>query len=78
MVQSSGVDYLHLLIVSMNYLMRRMAIEGRFSISIHDEVRFLIKKEHQHRAALAMQISNVWVRAFFAHKVGINDLPLVI
>ena len=76
-VQSSGVDYLHLLLVAMNYLVRRMKINARFLISIHDEVRFLVQEEHQYHAVLALQISNLWVRALFAHQLGIYDLPQV-
>jgi DNA polymerase gamma 1 len=76
-VQSSGVDYLHLLLVSMNYLIRRMNIEARFLLSIHDEVRFLVKSEHHHLAVLALQISNLWVRCMFASRLGLNDIPQV-
>ncbi|KAJ3326030.1 DNA-directed DNA polymerase gamma mip1 [Boothiomyces sp. JEL0866] len=66
-VQSSGVDYLHLLLVSMDYLMKRMNIRGRFLLSIHDEIRYLIKEEDKYRAALALQISNLWTRAMFSN-----------
>ena len=38
-VQSSAVDYLHLLLVSMQWLFEEYSINGRFCISIHDEVR---------------------------------------
>ncbi|KAI9208094.1 DNA polymerase family A-domain-containing protein [Polychytrium aggregatum] len=75
-VQSSGVDYLHLLLVSIHYLFRRMGISGRFLLSIHDEVRFLVKEEDEVPASLALHISNLWVRALFASRVGIHDLPL--
>ncbi|KAJ3297003.1 DNA-directed DNA polymerase gamma mip1 [Borealophlyctis nickersoniae] len=75
-VQSSGADYLHLLLVSMNYLIRRMGIQARFLLSIHDEIRYIVKEEHQYLAAYALQISNLWVRAAFAKSVGIEDLPL--
>ena len=75
-VQSSAVDYLHLMLVSMRHLMDFYGIEGRFSISIHDEVRYLIREKDQHRAALALQISNLLTRAMFASKVGMYDLPL--
>ncbi|KAI8820406.1 DNA polymerase family A-domain-containing protein [Fimicolochytrium jonesii] len=74
-VQSSGVDYLHLVLVSMSYLTRRLNISTRFMLSIHDEVRFLVKDEHAMLAALCLQISNLWVRAIFAESVGIRDLP---
>ncbi|KAJ3220280.1 DNA-directed DNA polymerase gamma mip1 [Dinochytrium kinnereticum] len=74
-VQSSGVDYLHLLLVGMNYLMRRMKIRGRFMISIHDEVRFLVHNDDAILAAFALNISNLWTRAMFASELGIDDLP---
>ncbi|KAI8813655.1 DNA polymerase gamma [Cladochytrium replicatum] len=77
-VQSSGVDYLHLLLVSMDYLMRRMRIRARFVLSIHDELRFMVKEEDTMKAVLAMQISNLWVRAMFAASVGMNDLPMAV
>lgn len=74
-VQSSGVDYLHLLLVAITYLFRRMRIDGRFLISIHDEIRFLVKDNHCLRAALALQLANLWVRALFSESVGISNLP---
>ncbi|KAI8925894.1 dynein heavy chain and region D6 of dynein motor-domain-containing protein [Entophlyctis helioformis] len=75
-VQSSGVDYLHLLLVSMDYLMRRLGIDGRFLLSIHDELRYMVKDEHTDLACLALQISNLWVRSMFASRLGLDDLPL--
>ncbi|OTB06759.1 hypothetical protein M426DRAFT_318474 [Hypoxylon sp. CI-4A] len=74
-IQSSGVDYLHLLIVAMDYLTRRFNIEARLAISVHDEIRYLVKNEDKYRAAMALQIANLWTRAMFAQQVGINDLP---
>ncbi|KAL4891291.1 DNA polymerase family A-domain-containing protein [Aspergillus ambiguus] len=74
-IQSSGVDYLHLLIVGMDYLIRRFNIKARLAITVHDEIRYLVKDEDKYRAALALQIANVWTRAMFAQQVGINDLP---
>ncbi|KAL2914266.1 hypothetical protein HK105_206212 [Polyrhizophydium stewartii] len=75
-VQSSGVDYLHLLLVAMDYLIRRMRIDARFLISIHDELRYIVRNEHVELASLALQISNLWVRCMFASRLGIKDLPL--
>lgn len=74
-IQSSGVDYLHLLIVSMDYLARRFNIDARLAITVHDEIRYLVKNEDKYRAAMALQVANVWTRAIFAQQVGINDLP---
>lgn len=74
-IQSSGVDYLHLLIVSMDYLIRQFNIDARLAITVHDEIRYLVKNEDKYRAAMALQVANVWTRAMFAQQVGINDLP---
>jgi DNA polymerase gamma 1 len=74
-IQSSGVDYLHLLIVGMDYLIRRFNIEARLSITVHDEIRYLVKEEDKYRAAMALQVANVWTRAMFAQQMGINELP---
>lgn len=74
-IQSSGVDYLHLLTVSMNYLLRRYKIQGRLCITVHDEIRYLVKEEDRYRAALALQISNLWTRAMFCQQLGIDNVP---
>ncbi|KAH7908894.1 DNA polymerase family A-domain-containing protein [Hygrophoropsis aurantiaca] len=74
-VQSSGVDYLHLLIVAMDHLIRQYNIQARYLISVHDELRYLVVEEDRYRAALALQIANLWTRSLFAYKLGMDDLP---
>ncbi|KAL8710035.1 MAG: hypothetical protein Q9220_005306 [cf. Caloplaca sp. 1 TL-2023] len=74
-IQSSGVDYLHLLIISMDYLIRRFNIDARLAITVHDEIRYLAKEGDKYRAAMALQVANVWTRAMFSQQMGINDLP---
>ena len=74
-VQSSGVDYLHLLIVAMDHLIRHYGIKARYLISVHDELRYLVAEEDRYRAALALQIANLWTRSLFAFKLGMDDLP---
>ncbi|TBU23909.1 gamma DNA-directed DNA polymerase [Dichomitus squalens] len=74
-VQSSGVDYLHLLIVSMEHLIAKYNIQARYLISVHDELRYLVKEEDRYRAALALQVANLWTRSLFAFKLGLDDLP---
>lgn len=75
-VQSSAVDFLHLLLVNMKWLLERLGIDGRFSISIHDEVRYLVKDEDKYKAAFALQVSNLLVRSYFAYKLNMRDLPI--
>lgn len=74
-VQSSGVDYLHLLITAMEYLIAQFGLRARFMLSVHDEVRYLARDEDTHRVALALQIANLWTRAMFAHKLHMDSLP---
>lgn len=74
-VQSSGVDYLHLLITSMAHLIQRYQIEARFMLSVHDEVRYLSTERDTQRTALALQVANLWTRALFSYKLGILNLP---
>jgi DNA polymerase gamma 1 len=74
-IQSSGVDYLHLVIISMDYLIRRFNIDARLAITVHDEIRYLVREGDKYRAAMALQVSNVWTRAMFSQQMGINDLP---
>ncbi|PVH93731.1 DNA polymeras-like protein gamma [Periconia macrospinosa] len=74
-IQSSGVDYLHLLIISMQYLIRRYNLDARLAITVHDEIRYLVKEEDKYRVAMAMQVANLWTRAMFSQQMGINELP---
>lgn len=74
-VQSSGVDYLHLLITAMEYLITKYGIDARYLLSVHDEVRYLASEEDKLRTALALQIANVWTRALFCYNLGFDDMP---
>ncbi|KAJ9613575.1 DNA-directed DNA polymerase gamma mip1 [Cladophialophora chaetospira] len=74
-IQSSGVDYLHLLIISMDYLIRRFNLNARLAITVHDEIRYLVAQEDRYKAAMALQVSNLWTRAMFSQQAGIEDLP---
>ena len=47
----------------------------RLSLSVHDEIRCLVKEEDKYRAAMALQISNIWTRAIFSENLGMKDLP---
>ncbi|VDM96842.1 unnamed protein product [Thelazia callipaeda] len=75
-VQSSAVDFLHLLIVCMNWLCTIYDIKARFALSIHDEIRYIVPAKDRYRCALALSLSNMYVRAMISQKLGINQLPL--
>ncbi|KAG8905020.1 DNA-directed DNA polymerase gamma mip1 [Tulasnella sp. 403] len=74
-VQSSGVDYLHLLIVAMEHLIKKYNINARYLLSVHDELRYLVTDADKYRCALALQVANLWTRCQFAWKLGMEDLP---
>lgn len=74
-IQSSGVDYLHLLIVSMEYLIEKFKLDARLMITVHDEVRYFVREDQKLLCALLLQISNLWTRAMFCEQLGLKELP---
>lgn len=72
-VQSGAVDFLHLMLVSMRWLMKDKA---RFCLSFHDEVRYLVPSRYKYNAALAMHVTNLLTRSFCASRLGMKDLPM--
>ncbi|XP_011629439.1 DNA polymerase subunit gamma-1, mitochondrial isoform X1 [Pogonomyrmex barbatus] len=72
-VQSGAVDFLHLMLVSMRWLMKDNA---RFCLSFHDEVRYLVSSRYKYNAALAMHVTNLITRSFCASRLGMRDLPM--
>ncbi|OAF67784.1 Mitochondrial DNA polymerase catalytic subunit [Intoshia linei] len=75
-VQSSAVDYLHLLITSMRNFISKSKIDAHFCCSIHDQVYYMVKDDDIYRACLALQLSNLFTRAMFCYQVGIYNLPI--
>uniref|UniRef100_A0A182K7I2 DNA polymerase subunit gamma-1 n=1 Tax=Anopheles christyi TaxID=43041 RepID=A0A182K7I2_9DIPT len=78
-VQSGAVDFLHLMLVCMRWLMGGNDGNGsrrlRFCLSFHDEVRYLVPERYAHHAALALHVTNLLTRAFCVHRIGFHDLP---
>lgn len=71
-VQSGAVDFLHLMLVCMKWI---MGDKVRFCISFHDEVRYIVSEQHKYEAALALHVSNLLTRSFCVYKLGLRDLP---
>merc|ERR1719225_1036234 len=74
-VQSSAVDFLHLLLVTVEWLFQEMRVRGRFVISIHDEIRYLVVSEDRYKASLALHLANLMVRCEVCAKLGLDNLP---
>ena len=91
MVQSSAVDFLHLLLVTVRWLFEELGVRGRFVISIHDEVsniphtclhvyprvqvRYLVVSEDRYKASLALHLANLLVRSEVSAQLGLHSLP---
>lgn len=71
-VQSGAVDFLHLMLVCMRWL---LGPQIRFCLSFHDEVRYLVPQEYRYQAALALHVTNLFTRAFCIHQLGMRDVP---
>ena len=70
-----AIAHLHLLIISMEYLIAKYNLDARLAITVHDEIRYLVSREHRYKAAMALQVANLWTRAMFSQQIGIDDLP---
>lgn len=71
-VQSGAVDFLHLMLVNMRWL---LGPNIRFCLSFHDEVRYIVPENSRYQAALALHVTNLYTRAFCVHQLGMTDLP---
>nr|XP_022913339.1 DNA polymerase subunit gamma-1, mitochondrial [Onthophagus taurus] len=71
-VQSGAVDFLHLMLVCMRWI---MGDKARFCLSFHDEIRYLVPEKYKYQAALAMHVTNLLTRSFCSLKLGLYDLP---
>ena len=60
-VQSGAVDFLHLMLVCMRWL---MGDRVRFSLSFHDEIRYLVSEDDAYKTALALHVTNLLTRSF--------------
>ena len=90
-MQSSAVDFLHLLLVTVRWLFEELGVRGRFVISIHDEVsniphtclhvyprvqvRYLVVSEDRYKASLALHLANLLVRSEVSAQLGLHSLP---
>lgn len=74
-IQSSAMDYLHMMLASMRDLFDRFQIDGRLVVASHDEISYMVRSKDRFRAVLAMHISNLFVRSMCASRLGIHDLP---
>lgn len=74
-VQSSGVDFRDLLVILQRYYYKKLGVRGRLLITIHDEIRTLVKKEDAPKAAYALQLAHLYTRCAFINAFGLDCIP---
>ncbi|MEN2495447.1 MAG: hypothetical protein MHMPM18_000079 [Marteilia pararefringens] len=76
-VQSSAVDYLHTLLCTLRWLASYYNIKSmQLVMTFHDELRLMVDDREISNAILALQTANLFTRAYFSHKLGMDDLPI--
>lgn len=74
-VQGSGVDILHLFIVSLDYLFDYYQVKGDWIWSVHDENWTCVDEADAPMAVWCMQVAHLWCWSYFFKSLGFNDLP---
>ena len=60
------------------YLANQYELDFKYMISIHDEVAWIVKKEHSALFAYVWQVAHLWTRAFFYFTQGFVDVPATV
>lgn len=74
-IQSAGVDFRDLLVIYTRYCFEQLGVRGRLLLTIHDEIRTIIKTEDIRKATYALQLAHVLVRAYFIDSLGLDCIP---
>lgn len=74
-VQSSGVDFRDMLVILTKWFYERFGIDGRLVITIHDEIRTMVRVEHVTKAIHALQLAHLYTRAAFIEAHKLNNIP---
>ena len=74
-IQSAGVDFRDLLVIYTRYCFEQLGVRGRLLLTIHDEIRTIVKTEDIRKATYALQLAHVLVRAYFVDALGLDCIP---
>lgn len=74
-VQSSGVDFRDMLVIMTKYFYKRFGVDGRLVLTIHDELRSMVKDCDITKAVYALQLAHLYVRAAFVHAHKLDNIP---
>lgn len=75
-IQSSGVDILHLFLVSLSYLKEHYKLNIELPLfTYHDETWVLVPEKEAYLAVHSFQVAHLWSWAYFYRKLGFPDIP---
>lgn len=75
-VQSSGVDFRDIMVVLMHYFIAKGALDARLCLTIHDELRYLVREDQAIELAYYLQIAHLYTRAIISDSLGLECLPV--
>ena len=70
-IQSSAVDFLHIFIVAMEWLIEQYQIDATFAISVHDQIRYLSSADDAER--LKKNFKKKFLKYFFQNCTGLSN-----
>lgn len=74
-IQASGVDFRDILVVMQRYFFDKLGVEGRLVLTIHDEIRTMVREDQAMLACYALQLAHLIVRVAFTERFGLNMVP---
>ncbi len=74
LVQGSGVDFRDLLVLLTRSFYAKLGVIGRLIVTVHDEIRTMVKEEHVDKAVYALQLAHLYTRAAFIDAHGLDDI----
>ena len=74
-VQSSGVDFRDMLVLLTKSFYKRLGVDGRLIVTIHDELRSMVKDSDITKAVYALQLAHLYTRAAFIRAHKLDNIP---
>ena len=62
-------------LVAINWLCKKAGLWARYSISLHDEIVYLVKEEDADLMAMIMNIAHAWSWSLLAYNLNMRDFP---
>ncbi|MBW4558449.1 MAG: hypothetical protein KME59_21490 [Trichormus sp. ATA11-4-KO1] len=76
-IQSSGVDFRDMLILLTRHFYKKLGVDGKLLITIHDEIRTMVGDDPNNirNAIWALQLAHLYVRAAFIDALSLDCIP---